>query len=33
MDRDFSWERSVERYLDVYRMALDRVAPAPPRHG
>ncbi len=24
MGRDFSWERSVERYLDVYRRALER---------
>ena len=23
MSRDFSWERSVERYLQVYRLALD----------
>jgi starch synthase len=23
MDRDFSWERSVEEYLDLYRLVLD----------
>jgi starch synthase len=28
MSRDFSWERSVERYLEVYRRALE-VDPAP----
>lgn len=29
MARDFSWERSVERYLDVYRRALDSADPVP----
>jgi len=26
MARDFSWERAADRYLDVYRMAVDRAA-------
>ncbi|HEV8356202.1 MAG TPA: glycogen/starch synthase [Gemmatimonadales bacterium] len=30
MQRDFGWERSVERYLDVYRRALVRASPPAP---
>src|SRR5688500_11732018 len=29
MARDFSWERSVDTYLDVYRRALAHAAAAP----
>jgi glycogen synthase len=28
MARDFGWERSVERYLEVYQRALARARPA-----
>jgi glycogen synthase len=28
MRQDWSWERSVERYLDVYQRALAAAAPA-----